>query len=591
LFRDFFADYASPMRRVLAPVVVWSCTFVAAACSRESASVGLNLRVPAGLLDGATAVELRVSQGALCNPATGHVKDEVEPETFPLDRCGSASWCKTIKLDKDDGERVFHVLASNGGKLVAEGCTTAAIDKDPLDVAVKVRRYNEPGCCNDGKVQSTEQCDSGIQAMTDCLGNAPSDGNATCLAIVTDDVCECDCRAREIVLSAPGTSPSTTNTPNSKSELSLAFSGASGSTDVAGSLRAVFTDKEGLGGNDINLRTMRANLTPIASGPLSKQLRLPATCSNTLVTGIARDQRGANIARVSAGVSAVVFIDNKVQPQQYNVSLSALGDQGCADKEPIIVNTNATASCEAADIAGGPEGSALVVWNQGGALRARIWNSSGALTPAGADIELGAMSKKGKPHVAGSSKGWVVVYTGANDDDIFMTALDSGGALTVTAKQVNVVTDGIQDQPDVAAQADGRAVVVWQSGEQILFQRYDANGQLRSGDQDAPLAENAPSATAPAAPAVAGGSGWFAATWGAGDGTIWARFIGVDAGFGYNHVDGQNEDFLASHPLVMHPRSAPAVAIGESFVAIGWTDASSEEPVHGIVVRRFPLPE
>lgn len=578
------------MRRFVAPVLSWSCTLVIAACSREPANIGLNLRAPAGLLDSATGVELRVSLGSTCNSATGSVIGEADPETFQLDHCGSASWCKTIKLEKDDSTRIFHVLATTAGKPIAEGCTSAAIDKDPLDVAVKVKRYNEPGCCNDGKVQSTEQCDNGFPAMTNCAGEAPSNGNASCIAIVTDEVCECDCRAREIVLSIPGTLPTTSNTPNSKSELSIAFSGVTGNTDVTGSLRAVYTDTEGLGGsNDINLRTMKANLTPIATGSLSKQLRLPATCANVFVTGIARDQHSPSIARVSAGLSAVAFLDNKAQPQQYNVSVSVLGGDGCATVEPTIVNANTATSCDAPDIAGGPEGSALIVWNQGGALRARLRSATGTLVPAAVDIELGAMSPTGKPHVAGSSKGWLVAFTGASDDDVFTTTIDANGEVTGKPTQVNIATEGLQNQPDVAMQSDGRAVVIWQSGEQLVIQRFDASGQPLAGDQDSPLSSNAPAATVPAVPSVAAGGGWFVAAWLASDGTVWSRFIGQEAGFGFNHVDGQNEDFLASHPGVAHVRKGPAVAIGETYVAIGWQD-TSEEPIHGIVVRRFPFP-
>lgn len=547
--------------------------------------------MPAGLLDTATEVELRVSLGAKCNPATGHVIDENDSETFPLDRCGAASWCKSIKVEKDNAERVFHVLARSGGMPLAEGCAIAAIDKDPLDVAVKIQRFSAEPCCNDGDLQPTEQCDNGIQSATDCAGNAPSGGTLSCLAIMPDAVCECDCRAREIVLSIPGTNPITTNDPNTKSDLSLAFAGASGTPDVAGGLRAVYTDSQGVSGNDINVRTLKANLFPIESGSLMKQLRLPVTCAAPLVTGILRDQHSASIARVSAELSAVTFVSNKELPQQDNVLLSALGKQGCAAAEPITVNATTTVKCATPDIAGGPEGSALVVWNQGGALRGRVWNSTGALLPPASDIELGTMSKTGKPHVAGWSGGWLVVSTGSGDDDIFMTTVNPSGAVMGAPKKVNLATDALQSQPDVAAQTDGRAIVLWQSGEDLLFQRYDASGTAHAGDQDASLLENAPPATVPAAPAVAGNNGWFVAAWAAPDGTIWSRFIGQDSGFGYNHVDGRNGDFLASHPAVTHGRIAPAVAMSDNVVAIGWQDTSVEEPVHGMVVRSFPFPE
>lgn len=578
--------YAPAMRRVLGCLAAWSLTVAAAACAPEPARVGLNLRLTSGLLDSATTVELFVSTDGACNPATGQVKDVTEVEFFPLDRCGTSSWCKTISLDQDDQPRIFHVVAKNAGKEVAQGCTQAAIDRDPLDVAIKVKRFLEPGCCNDGKVQSTEQCDSGIVAPTDCAGNTPA--QPQCNSIVTDEICECDCRAREIVLSTPGMNPTTSNDPNTKSGLSLAFSGASGSAEVAGSLRAVYADAQGFGGSvDVNLRTLKSNLTSITSGALAKQLRIPATCSNVQTAGIARDQKSPSIARVSASVSAVVFSDNKIQPQQFNVSLTALGGEGCADKEPLIVNANTSTSCDAPDVAGGPDGSALVVWNQGGQLRARVWKTDGTLAPASADIEIAAMAPGGKPHVAGSSKGWSVVYP--SGDDVFVQSLDASGGLTGSARRVNIVTDGVQDQPDVAMLSDGTSIVVWQSGAGIFFQRYDANGKELAGDQTEPLSSLDPGAGA--TPVVAGNGDWYAIAWLTGGNSVWARFVSKAAGFGYNHVDGQNGAFLASHPIVDHPRTGPAIAIGDQFVAIGWQDTSTEEPVHGIVVRRFPLPE
>lgn len=576
------------MRRAFAPVTLWSSGLVVAACVQEPAHVGLQLRATAGALSEATAVKLLVSEGSTCNTATGHVQNESSPDEFPLDRCGDASWCKSISLDKDSSTRVFHVIAERAGEVVAEGCAEATLDKDPLDVAIKVHRFVEPGCCNDGKVQATEQCDTGLASEVDCGGNPSQSGNNSCLSILADEVCECDCLAKEIVLSIPGDSPTTTNTPGSKSGLSLTFAGTN---QYPGALRSAYTDEEGLSGSsDVNIRMLSSKFTAITDSSFSKQLRLPAKCNLLLASGIARDQRNPSIAALSATSAAVAFEDNKLQPQQFNISLSVLGSDGCADADPVVVNVDTASSCALPDVAGGAGGSALVVWNQGGKLRGRIRSSAGAFTPE-ADIEIDSIATGGRPRVTATSQGWVVAYPDASGANVMLATLDAAGGISGAPRRVNLVEGGAQ-APDVASLSSGRFVVVWSAGERIFFQRYDASGAEVSGDQDSALSEGAPPASAgSAAPAVGAGGKWFVAAWVAADGTIWSRILGEAAGFGFNNVDGQNGAFLASHPGLpgtKHPRVQPAVAIGE-YVAIGWQDQSAENP-HGVIVRRFPMP-
>jgi hypothetical protein len=578
------------MRRSLGLYAVWSSVFALAACVEDRAPLGFVMRVTSGLLDTASAVELRVSEGATCDPASGRVTNEVDPTTFPLDRCEGGSWCKTVTLDKDESTRVFHVLATNAGKELAEGCATATLDKDPLEVDIQVKPVVAPSCCNDGELQGTEQCDTGLPSPTDCAGNPPPSGNNACVSILADAVCECDCLAKEIVLSVPGTNPNTTNDPGTKTELSLAFLGAT-------ALRAAYTDSQGVSGApDINIRSLTPDFLTITEPPaLSKQLRLPAECSLVQTSGIPREQRAASIAPVSATTTAIAYADSKTVPQRFDISLVAHSTTGCADVAPVKVNFTEPASCPdpAAcngfpDVAGGPDGSALVVWNHNGQLRGRIWKTNGDLVPAGADIELGAMSSAGKPRVAGSSGGWIVAYTGAEKDNVYVTRVDASGAVQGAPKRVNVIEDGEQDQPDVAMHPDGRALVVWRSGTSIYFQRFDAMGNESGNDQESALSREAPDAATLAMPVAAAGGDWFAAAWASADGTIWARYIGKASGFGFNNVNGQNGPFLATHPGIKHQRSNPAIAIGK-FVAIGWQDADPSEP-HGVIVRRLPLP-
>ena len=167
-------------------------------------------------------------------------------------------------------------------------------------------------------------------------------------------------------------------------------------------------------------------------------------------------------------------------------------------------------------------------------------------------------------------------------------SLDGGVASPST---VNVVNNGDQDQPDIASLDDGRSIVVWHGGGDIFFQRFDVMGAAIEHDQEAPL--NTVAAGDQQRPVVAAGANagnFFAVAWETVDtGSISARFVGGDVGFGYNSITGQNDEFPAAHPAILAERHRPAIAVGgDGYVVIGWQDDSEEH--HGIYVRRFPKP-
>ncbi len=588
------------MRRLrsLLPCVSIFCGLGAAgACDSGRVSIDLAMRVPQGLLDDVTGMTLTVSEGARCDAATGSVTGEPDSaQSFDMDRdCGNgAKWCKEISLENDGISRVFHVVGKVGTEVAGEGCAEAVVDQDPLRVDITIRKFVEAVCCNDGVLQPGEQCDPGIQADTDCAGNPPPGGDKACFGTIPDAVCECDCLAKEIVLSTPNVgAPAVNNDAGTKTELALAF--AVGGGALGNALRAVYTDSEAttVGGLDVDVRLLDGRLFPIESpATLKNQLRLPLRCSSPAGSGLKRQQRQPAIASLGDGIAAIVYGSDEKSATRFDAYLSAQGSDGCADAAPEQLNVATSASCELPDVAAGPSGAALVVWVQAGALRGRIWQGVGNLVPASADIELGDALPGSRPRLAGTKQGWVVAYAGSGPGDadgiVIKTVSSSGDVGTATV--VNTAVNGVQDQPDVASLADGRFVVAWRSDDKIFFQRFDASGAPRSGDQDGPLTVESP---LPATvPAVTGGGEAFAVAWSAGDGTIWGRFLGADSGSLFNSVNGQNDDFRATHPGINHARTAPAIAMGgDGFVAIGWHDASNDNEHHGVVVRRFPLPE
>jgi hypothetical protein len=155
------------------------------------------------------------------------------------------------------------------------------------------------------------------------------------------------------------------------------------------------------------------------------------------------------------------------------------------------------------------------------------------------------------------------------------------------------VTQGLQDQPDIASLDDGRMVVAWRSNTDIFMQRFDKSGSPLAGDQESPVSTVSTGDQAnPAVAASVGIGEFYVVAWEhAPDSTIHARLLGANGGFLFNSVSGQNDDFDATHPAFTGKgvRKAPAVAIGGGgFVAIGWQDDSTDHA--GVFVRRFPQP-
>jgi len=549
------------------------------------------MKSPQGLLEGAATVELSVfaATKAKCL-TTGHVTqipagEDTQKFTLQHDCDPGVAWCKDIELDKDGTDKFFAVVASDAnGAVIAEGCATAKIDQDPLEVGITVERFNPPGCCNDGKIQAGEQCDPGVPAATDCVGEA----GGQCRGITADAVCECDCLAHEIAIDrvADPAPP-----PQTKVGLSLAFCPGGGELDKA--LRAAFTNATAPTNNDVMIRDLQSDLYPIDNPVgLAGPLHIPLMCANPSAAGSTSNQKEPSIAPVSQTSTAVVYLNDEAVGGLFEVFLSHQTDSGCADVPPKKVNFTKKISSKP-DVAGGAPEFGLVVWTtKDSEVLGRIWKATtDELEPQMADIPIATSATAAR--VAGSPKSWAVVYQGSGPDDgdgIFLRHVDPTGMVSAPVK-VNDITDGAQDQPDVAMLPDGRAMVVWHSGGDVYFQRFAANGKPIAGDQASPIhSDTAGQQSAPAVAAPADVGDFFVAAWENSDvGTISARYVGGTSGFLFNTVTGQNDDFVASHPNLAGVRRAPAVAVGGGgFVVIGWQEDAMDRS--GLYVRRFPLP-
>ena len=578
---------------------------LAGGCAGEPVNIGLVMLAPQGLLDRASGLELAVFDAAKSKCLeSGHVEIPTNDTTqrFSLDKIGctgGAAWCKTIQLDKDGSTKMFVVTAKNAAGVLAEGCGTAVIDQDPIDVEIQVKRFNPPSCCGDGTLQTGEQCEL-----------ATVQPSETCSGITADAVCAADCTANEILLSIDNPTQPVFNNGAKGTKFDLALSFGPGAAGYPNALRAVFVDNDPTtvkGPSDIHERFLSRDLSPITEpNVLGLQLSLPLRCDKTAGFGIVQEQRAPDLAPVG-DVMAIVYASDELVGGIFDIFLTPQTADGCADTPPCVDGTEcATGTCKQGHcttseklnglsdaapgagephIAAGPGGRALVTWTRGSDIYGRIWKKDGTLTP---DTEFLVASNATGGRLASFSDGWRVVYSSASSIFTRKVSLDGGVASPIT---VNIVHNGDQDQPDIASLDDGRSIVVWHGGGDVYFQRYTAASVAIENDQGLPL--NTVTAGDQQRPVVAAGANagdFFAVAWETVDpGSIAARFVGADAGFGYNSVTGQNDEFAAAPATSATGLHRPAIAVGgDGYVVIGWQDES--EAHHGVYVRRFPKP-
>jgi hypothetical protein len=540
--------YGAMLALVIVGVGVASCE------GAPVSGIGLSMSVPQGALDDATALELLVFPAADATCVDGvaaPIPDDARSFTLSKGDCaGGATWCGEITLERDDTEQMFYVEASSSAGLLARGCATAVIDKDPIDVAIQVVRVVEEACCGDGQLQPGELCDNG--------------GSESCGGSTESFDCAADCSSKLLTI----------DDGNGKGGLTMTFAGGDG--ELAGGLRAAWNHEAGV--VDVGQRILQADLSPITTpAVLADPFRVYLRCSGA-VQAASRDQTTPSIAPLANG-AALAFLSNEKSLGRVDAVVLFTNSDGCSDMQSALAVSDELTSASDVAVAAGPSGQALVVWEQGGGLRARTFDgeslgASFSITAAGSAVG-----------VSGGPNGWAVVFAGAgagDADGVFLVRVSPSGEASEPVL-VNAKTSGAQDQPAVAVQTDGSVAVVFRSGDDVFLQRYRASGEAVVDDQAAPLHGDAGGAQS--APVVAAGpsGNYFVVAWES-EATIRARYAGKDGSFLFNPVSGQNDDFLVTRDA--SAPTGPAVAIAET-VVFGWTDADAG----GVVVRKFPLPE
>jgi hypothetical protein len=565
---------------------------ISSACSSDkSASIGVapSILFPHALLDNVTKLTVTVidtSSGADCDTSTGDTSGDVSKPILTKDLTSSgcasgAKFCGDLSITESNDVLIFAAAGFDATNTeVATGCGKATINQDAEPVSITMKRYIAPANCGDGTIQPTEQCD-------------PPGASG-------DPVCDTNCHTEEILLSGGHSGSAQTGTINGKSgdktNPILVWPPQSG---APGRLWASFTDNSDPSATKVTMRVLADSMEQYAGqGPEFQQYSffMPNDSSGSATfppSPGAGDQSFPSGASVNGSYYVVYQDDSLGSLDVYLRSFDSIF--GAQQSNGLTVNANTSMTGgkqDRASVAANSSGALAVVWQDesDGSVHARPYNTSSSAF--GTDITLSTGSGNTNPVVASNGSGFVCVWQSGNN--ISFATLGADGSLLATAKNVNDSThSGAQTHPWVAGLADGSFAVVWEDGtsQDIFVQRYSAAGVAVAGDQASAI-NNLISAGSQTAPTIAAGSNFFVAAWEEdGSGHIQARLLGESAGFLFNNINGQSDEFQVDVGASgAGPRANPTAAVGGAgpYISFGWEDKSTSAP--GIYARRFPLP-
>jgi len=172
-----------------------------------------------------------------------------------------------------------------------------------------------------------------------------------------------------------------------------------------------------------------------------------------------------------------------IRARQFDRHGNPLGDD-------FQVNSGTAATYYAPGVAVEPGGNFLVAWD-GPGVRGRVFDSDGQ--PLGPEFSVSepAYPSGRRPSVASAGQGFVVVWESEQSPgpdttkSVQARRFDRNGSPLGGQFQVNTYTYDWQYQADVAGDAQGRFIVVWQgpyAGEHVWGQLFDANGSPLGGE-------------------------------------------------------------------------------------------------------------
>lgn len=557
--------------------------------------IGPTLVFPRGLLQSAARVVVSeyFAGPAACDPSSGDVSGAsgTPDATTTLAQTGCSAgevWCGSMTVATSGAQRVFGAEADDAsGNAVAVGCVQAVVDQSAVPLSIHMERVLGPATCGNGVIEPTEQCDP-----------AGSPG---------DLVCDASCHSLEELVSAQNTASGAVGpgAPKAGGRTAPAIVWPAAAAP-SGRFVAFWNDATNPPDAHVGMRVLGADLDALPAGAApalaagSIWLTSSTDASQFPTVPDANDQEhpspvfASDVARY-----AVAFADDA--NGSFDVDLRTLDANFTAGQTaPVVINGNGgEAGVQSAPaIALGANDVLYVVWQSAAQVGpGQIVGRTYALATGklGAQVVLSTGSANQAPVVAALSTGWVVAWQSGTD--ISMVAVGADGQPSGAASVVSTGHTGTQDHPGVASigGGDDRFAIAWadhgQNGADIVVQRFDATGVPVPGDSSTPINDLVADGDQ-VAPAIAGSSSgaFFAVGWlDVGSGQVRARLLDASAGFDFNSVTGQDDEFQVSL-ADGRMRANPTVVVGGSgpFVAFTWDDQTASPP--GIYARRFPLP-
>ena len=273
-------------------------------------------------------------------------------------------------------------------------------------------------------------------------------------------------------------------------------------SDSAGNFVVVW-DSGGSGGSDTDGRSVQGQRYDATGSAIGAQFQVNAyTAYDQVNPSVASDTAG-NFVVVweSQGSAGTDTAGRSIQGQRYDASGSAIGAQ-------FQVNTYTTNPQVVPSVASDVAGNFVVVWlsfgsagsdTSGNSVQGQRYDASGSAI--GGQFQINTYTTNGQqlPRVASDSAGnFVVVWwsAGSAGSDTSLRSVqgqryDASGSPIGGEFQVNTYTTNNQDAPQIANDAAGDFVVIWNSngsassdtsGTAVAGQLYEASGAAIGGE-------------------------------------------------------------------------------------------------------------
>ena len=319
-----------------------------------------------------------------------------------------------------------------------------------------------------------------------------------------------------------------------------------------------------------------------------------AVIANTTTAG---DQQAPATASDARGGSVVVWT-HADDGSDTGVGQRRFGSDGQPVGDETPVNLTTAGAQSAPRVAMSPDGVAAVVWVSDGqdgdrsGVFLRLFAADGSGQLLEIPVNQTTAANQDQPDVAWTGSGWIVAWTGDNQDGdgngIAARRFTVDGRAASDEFTVNSAVTNSQSRPCVAAAPDGRFVIAWQSFAQdgdnngIFAQAYAADGS-RNGIEIAVNPEAANSQERCDVAMAADGSfvvAWSDFNFDLNGGGIAARAFDAGAAplsgrvlVNQNTADNQTD---------------PSIAIGaDGPYWLAWRDLSGDADLGGIVARRL----